>query len=213
MKTNYQIIMENIINNLKSKPKLLLHACCGVCSSSVLEKLNPYFDITVLFYNPNIYPKEEFIKRLNTLKELIKKMNIKIRIELPPYNEEEFYEITKGLENEREGGKRCSKCFYLRLDKTAKIAKQNKYDYFCTTLSVSPYKDSQKLNKIGKILEEKYKINYLYSDFKKKEGYKRSNELSRKYELYRQNYCGCKYSLNEITKEVWGREVWKIKEE
>ena len=106
------------------------------------------------------------------------------------------------VENEKEGGERCTKCFYLRLNKTAKMAKENGFDYFCTTLSVSPYKDSQKLNKIGKILEEKYNINYLYSDFKKKEGYKRSNELSRKYELYRQNYCGCKYSLNEITKEA-----------
>ncbi|MBR3362456.1 MAG: epoxyqueuosine reductase QueH [Bacilli bacterium] len=202
MKTNYQIIMENIIKDLKEKPKLLLHACCGVCSSSVLEKLIPYFDITVLYYNPNIYPKEEFDKRLTTLNKLIKKMNIKTKIEVPPYNEEEFYEISKDLEAEKEGGERCTRCFYLRLEKTAKIAKKEGYDYFCTTLSVSPYKDSQKLNKIGKLLEEKFKIKYLYSDFKKKEGYKRSNELSKKYELYRQKYCGCKYSLNEMTKEV-----------
>ena len=202
MKTNYQILMENIINNLKDKPKLLLHACCGVCSSSVLESLIPYFDITILYYNPNIYPEEEFKKRLSTLNKLIKKMNIKIKIEVPSYKEEEFYDIAKGLEMEKEGGERCTKCFYLRLNKTAKIAKENGYDYFCTTLSVSPYKDSQKLNKIGKVLEEKYNIKYLYSDFKKKEGYKRSNELSKKYELYRQNYCGCKYSLNEIKKEM-----------
>ena len=202
MKTNYQIIMEDIINKLKTKPKLLLHACCGICSSSVLEKLIPYFDITVLFYNPNIYPEKEFKKRLTTLNKLIKKMNIKTKIEIPPYEEEEFYEISKGLEEEKEGGKRCTKCFYLRLNKTAHLAKKNGYDYFCTTLSVSPHKNSQILNKIGKTLEEKYQIKYLYSDFKKKEGYKRSNELSKKYELYRQNYCGCKYSLNEITKEV-----------
>ena len=115
------------------------------------------------------------------------------------YDSEKFEKMSKGLEKEKEGGERCTKCFYLRLEETAKIAKEKKYDYFCTTLSVSPYKDSQKLNKIGKVLEEKYNIKYLYSDFKKKEGYKRSNELSRKYNLYRQNYCGCKYSLNEIT--------------
>ena len=201
MKTNYNLIMEEIINNLKEKPKLLLHACCGICSASVLEKLSPYFDITILFYNPNIYPNEEFIKRLNTLKELIEKSNIKVKLETPTYNEEEFLQISKGLEEEKEGGERCTKCFYLRLEKTAQIAKEKKYDYFCTTLSVSPYKDAQKLNKIGKVLEKKYNIKYLYSDFKKKEGYKRSNELSKKYNLYRQNYCGCKYSLNEI-KEV-----------
>lgn len=202
MKTNYQIIMEKIIENLNNKPKLLLHACCGVCSSSVLEKLIPYFDITILYYNPNIHPEKEFKKRLNTLEKLIKKMNIKTKIEVPKYDEEEFYKIAKGLEEEKEGEKRCTKCYYLRLNKTAQIAKEKGYDYFCTTLSVSPYKDSQKLNKIGKILEEKYNIKYLFSDFKKKEGYKRSNELSKKYELYRQNYCGCKYSFNKITKEV-----------
>ena len=202
MKTNYQTVMENIINNLNNKPKLLLHACCGICSSSVLEKLLPFFDITILFYNPNIYPKEEFEKRLKTLKELTEKMNIKVKIEVPKYNENEFNEISKGLEKEKEGGERCTKCYYLRLNQTAKIGKENNYDYFCTTLSVSPYKNSEKLNKIGEILEKKYKINYLYSDFKKKEGFKRSNELSKKYELYRQNYCGCKYSLRESNKEL-----------
>ena len=199
MKTNYQIIMENIINNLEKKPRLLLHACCGVCSSSVLEKLIPYFTITVLYYNPNIYPEAEYQKRLSTLKELIEKMYLNIEVMEIGYDSEKFEEMSKGLEKEKEGGERCTKCFYLRLEETAKIAKEKKYDYFCTTLSVSPYKDSQKLNKIGKVLEEKYNIKYLYSDFKKKEGYKRSNELSRKYNLYRQNYCGCKYSLNEIT--------------
>lgn len=198
MKTNYQIIMEDIINNLDKKPKLLLHACCGICSSSVLERLIPYFDITVLYYNPNIYPEEEYIKRYETLKELITKSKSNVKIKEIGYESEKFDKIAQGLENEKEGGARCTKCFYLRLEETAKLAQKEDYDYFCTTLSVSPYKNSQKLNEIGKILENKYKINYLYSDFKKKEGYKRSNELSRKYELYRQNYCGCKYSLNEI---------------
>ena len=197
MKINYNQIMEETITNLKGKPKLLLHACCGVCSSSVLERLYPFFDITVLYYNPNIYPEEEYLKRFNTLKEITLKMKIKVKLLEIGYESKEFKNISKGLENEKEGGKRCTKCFLLRLEKTAKLAQKHNFDYFTTTLSVSPYKDSQKLNKIGKILSEKYNVEYLYSDFKKKEGYKRSNELAKKYDLYRQNYCGCKYSLNE----------------
>ena len=197
MKINYNQIMEETITNLKGKPKLLLHACCGVCSSSVLERLYPFFDITVLYYNPNIYPEEEYLKRFNTLKEITLKMKIKVKLLEIGYESKEFKNISKGLENEKEGGKRCAKCFYLRLEKTAKLAQKHNFDYFTTTLSVSPYKDSQKLNKIGKILSEKYNVEYLYSDFKKKEGYKRSNELAKKYNLYRQHYCGCKYSLNE----------------
>ena len=197
MKINYNQIMEETITNLKGKPKLLLHACCGVCSSSVLERLYPFFDITVLYYNPNIYPEEEYLKRFNTLKEITLKMKIKVKLLEIGYESKEFKNISKGLENEKEGGKRCTKCFLLRLEKTAKLAKKHNFDYFTTTLSVSPYKDSQKLNKIGKILSEKYNVEYIYSDFKKKEGYKRSNELAKKYNLYRQHYCGCKYSLNE----------------
>ena len=197
MKTNYNLIMEDIINNLKDKPKLLLHACCGVCSSSVLERLYPFFDITILYYNPNIYPEGEYLKRLNVQKEIIQKMNLKVKLLEIGYLKKDFDEISKGLENEKEGGIRCSKCFCLRLEKTAHLAKKKHYDYFTTTLSVSPYKNSEKLNKIGKILSEKYDIKYLYSDFKKKEGYKRSNELAKQYNLYRQHYCGCKYSLKE----------------
>ena len=189
--------MEDIIKNMQGKPKLLLHACCGVCSSSVIEKLYPFFEITILYYNPNIYPKEEYIKRLNTQKEIIDKMNINIKLLEIGYLNEEFENIAKGLEDEKEGGTRCTKCFYLRLEKTAKIAKNLNYDYFTTTLSVSPYKDSQRLNKIGEVLEKEYNVKYLYSDFKKKEGYKRSNELAKIYNLYRQHYCGCKYSLKE----------------
>ena len=197
MKTNYNIIMEEIISKLNTKPKLLLHACCGICSSSVLERLYPFFEITILYYNPNIYPKEEYIKRLNTQKEVIEKMKLKVNLLEIGYNSEDFDKIAKGLENEKEGGTRCTKCFYLRLDKTAQIAKENNFDYFTTTLSVSPYKNSQTLNKIGSVLEEKYQIKYLYSDFKKKEGYKRSSQLSKQYNLYRQHYCGCAYSLKE----------------
>ncbi|MBR3209298.1 MAG: epoxyqueuosine reductase QueH [Bacilli bacterium] len=195
MKVNYQLVMEDIISNLKNKPRLLLHACCGVCSSSVLEKLLPFFEITVLYYNPNIYPEEEYFKRLETLKELISKMNLNVDVLTFDYDYSEFKSEVIGLENEKEGGARCSKCFLLRLEKTASLAKEKGFDYFCTTLSVSPYKDSERLNSFGKLFEEKYGVNYLYSDFKKKEGYKRSNELSRRYNLYRQHYCGCEFSL------------------
>lgn len=203
MKTNYNQIMENIISNLKEKPKLLLHACCGVCSSSVLEKLINHFDITVLYYNPNIYPKEEYDLRYENLKKIISKIDKNIKLLEMGYNEEEFNNKIKGLEKEKEGGKRCTKCFYLRLEETAKIAQSKNYDFFTTTLSVSPYKNSEILNKIGSILEEKYNIKYLYSDFKKKNGYKRSNELAKKYNLYRQNYCGCKYSKEENNYKKW----------
>lgn len=194
---NYNDLMEEEIKNLNGKPKLLLHACCGVCSSSVIERLYPYFDITILYYNPNIYPKAEYMKRLVALEEIIDKMKLDVRLIELGYLHREFKDKVKGLEKEKEGGERCNKCFYLRLEESAKFAKRNNFDYFTTTLSVSPYKNSQKLNEIGKILEEKYDIKYLYSDFKKKEGYKRSNELSNKYGIYRQHYCGCEYSLKE----------------
>lgn len=194
---NYNDLMEEEIKNLNGKPKLLLHACCGVCSSSVIERLYPYFDITILYYNPNIYPKAEYMKRLVALEEIIDKMKLDVRLIELGYLHREFKDKVKGLEKEKEGGERCNKCFYLRLEESAKFAKRNNFDYFTTTLSVSPYKNSQKLNEIGKMLEEKYNIKYLYSDFKKKEGYKRSNELSNKYGIYRQHYCGCEYSLKE----------------
>ncbi len=207
MKTNYNLIMEEIISNLKYKPSLLLHACCGICSSAVLERLYPYFEITVLYYNPNIYPEAEYQKRLNVQREVIKKMHFKVKLLEIGYNKKDFDNIAKGLEDEKEGGARCTKCFYLRLEKTAKIAKENHFDYFTTTLSISPYKNSQKLNQIGEVLSKKYNIKYLYSDFKKKEGYKRSNELSKKYNLYRQHYCGCQYSLMQAQEYLKQKEL------
>lgn len=207
MKINYNLIMEETLKNLKDKPKLLLHACCGVCSGSVLERLYPFFDITVLYYNPNIYPEEEYQKRLEVQKEIINKMNLKVALLEIGYHAKEFEEITKNLEKEKEGGIRCTKCFHLRLKKTAEIAKINGFDYFTTTLSVSPYKDSERLNKIGEVLEKEYNVKYLYSDFKKKEGYKRSNELAKKYNLYRQHYCGCKYSLEEANEYQRQKEL------
>ncbi len=197
MKTNYQKILDEIIDNLEERPTLLLHACCGVCSSYVLEYLTRHFDITILYYNPNIYPEAEYIKRLNTQKEIIEKMVPTVKLMEIGYDDKTFNKTVVGLENEPEGGARCNKCFYLRLEQTAKIAKEQNFDYFCTTLSVSPYKNSSKLNEIGKLLEQIYNVKYLYSDFKKKEGYKRSTELAKYYNLYRQDYCGCQYSLEE----------------
>lgn len=194
---NYNVLMEKIISDLDYKPRLLMHACCGICSSSVLERLVPFFDISVLYYNPNTYPYDEYIKRFNTLKEAVDKMGLNVEVLEIGYNDERFYEIAKGFENESEGGKRCVRCFNLRMEEAAKFAKENNYDYFCTTLSVSPHKDSKILNNIGEALQNKYGIKYLFSDFKKKEGFKRSNELSKKYNLYRQNYCGCEFSLKE----------------
>lgn len=197
IKVNYQLELEKILNNLEGKPRLLLHACCGVCSSYVLEYLSKYFEITVLYYNPNIYPRAEYDKRLLNQKKIIDEMVPQVKLKTVTYDENEFLDYVNGLEGEPEGGVRCTKCFILRMEKTAVIAKEENYDYFCTTLSVSPYKDSQRLNKIGKYLEEKYDVKYLYSDFKKKNGYKRSNELAREYDIYRQDYCGCRYSIRE----------------
>ncbi len=197
IKVNYQLELEKILNNLKGKPRLLLHACCGVCSSYVLEYLSKYFEITVLYYNPNIYPRVEYDKRLLNQKKIIDEMVPQVKLKTVTYDENEFLDYVDGLEDEPEGGVRCTKCFILRMEKTVIIAKEENYDYFCTTLSVSPYKDSQRLNKIGKYLEEKYGVKYLYSDFKKKNGYKRSNELAREYDIYRQDYCGCRYSIRE----------------
>lgn len=199
MKENYQLKMEEIIHSIDSDraPKLLLQACCAPCSSYVIELLSNYFQITILYYNPNIYPFSEYEKRLGEVRKLIKLINGKnpINIMEVDYDSASFDSISKGLENEKEGGIRCHKCYYLRMEKTAKLAKEYNYDFFTTTLSISPYKNAQVLNRIGEVLEEKYHVRYLYADFKKKEGYKRSIELSKQFNLYRQEYCGCKYSI------------------
>lgn len=198
-KINYSKKTEWIIENNKREqilPSLLIHACCAPCSSACLEYLNKYFDITVYFYNPNISPKAEFDKRLNEEKRLLKSMPFDNNVDIIAgfYDYNEFLEISKGLENVPEGGERCFKCYRLRLEKTAQLAKEKGFDYFCTTLSISPLKNSQKINEIGYETAEKYGVNWLPSDFKKKEGYKRSIELSKKYGLYRQNFCGCPFS-------------------
>lgn len=189
-KINFQKKMEDEISSLNGTPSLLLHSCCGPCSSYVLEVLSEYFNVTVLYYNPNIYPETEYIKRLNEQIKIIENMPFKNPVRLMPcdYNEDEFLSAAEGFEKEREGGSRCEKCFILRMKKTALLAKENGYNYFTTTLSVSPHKNAQMLNNIGEAFSEKYNIKYLYADFKKKEGYKRSIILSKEYDLYRQDY-------------------------
>ena len=192
MNINYNEEMKKIISNLDDHNKLLLHSCCGPCSSSVIERLRDYFDITVIYYNPNIEPKEEYEKRKSEQLRLLNELRIKF-MDID-YLNNEYHEKVKGYENEPENGLRCPLCFELRLDKTASKAKENNFDYFGTTLTVSPHKNSKIINEIGLKLEEKYGVKFLLSDFKKEDGYKRSIELSKKYDLYRQDYCGCLYS-------------------
>ena len=194
-KINYQKELDKILEGLGNrKPSLLVHSCCAPCSSYVLEYLTEYFDITVLYYNPNIYPDTEYYHRKEEQKRLISEIDKGIKFFDCDFESGLFYEKVKGLENEKEGGKRCEVCFNLRLSKTACLAKENNFDYFVTTLSISPLKNAELLNNIGNELAKEYDVKYLPSDFKKKEGYKKSIELSKKYNLYRQDYCGCVYS-------------------
>ena len=197
---NYQNKLDEIIKSLDNKPKLLLHACCAPCSSYVIEYLSKYFDITIYYYNPNIYPDREYNRRFNELKLFLPRFNKDIKLIEELYNPNDYNLAIKGLEKLGEKSKRCYECYKLRMDKSAFYAKKNKYDYFTTTLSISPYKVSSWINEIGEELEKKYNIKYLYSDFKKDNGYKRSLELSNEYNLYRQDYCGCKYSKKEREK-------------
>ncbi len=199
---NYQKELDKILSEIKESdrlPKLLVHSCCAPCSSYVLEYLNPYFKITVLYYNPNISPVEEYEKRKAEQIRLINEGDWKnpIKIMDCDYEGDKYTAAVKGLENEPEGGARCRVCFGLRLDEAARLARANDFDYFVTTLSISPLKNARLLNEIGNKLGEKYGIKYLPSDFKKREGYKQSIELSRRYNLYRQNFCGCKYSKSK----------------
>lgn len=201
-KINYQKELDKIIENNVNKgivPTLLLHSCCAPCSSYVLEYLSKYFKITVLYYNPNIFPKEEYLYRIKEQARLIRNLPATNPIEFisTDYEPEPFYEIAKGLEKEPEGGRRCEKCFRLRLSYAANISKEQGFDYFTTTLSISPLKNSEVLNRVGEEVSEKYGVKHLTSDFKKRDGYKRSVELSKEYQLYRQDYCGCVYSKIE----------------
>ena len=183
------------IDELKKEPKkkILIHACCGPCSSEVIDFLKEVFDITIYYYNPSIYPKEEYEKRYDQFSLLPYKFDIV----KGKYEEDKYYDAIKGYEDLGEFSERCYKCFYFRLEETAIYASVHHFDYFTTTLSISPYKNSKWINEIGYELSKKYNIEYLYSDFKKQEGYKKSIELSKKYKLYRQEYCGCKYSKEE----------------
>ena len=189
---NYDIEMNKIINSLKDKPTLLLHSCCAPCSTTCIERLKDYFDITILYYNPNIEPYEEYDKRKQEQIRIIKQYGIKYLD--CDYDNDLFHKKVFGYESEPEKGLRCHICYRMRLDYTALKAKENNFSYFGTTLTVSPYKLSKIINEIGIDFETKYNIKFLMSDFKKNEGYKKSIELSKKYGLYRQNYCGCIYS-------------------
>lgn len=205
-KINYQKILDSILNQIKqeqTKPKLLLHACCAPCSSYVLEYLADFFDITIYYYNPNIYPQEEYERRLQELKDFLPRFPVatknQIKLIQTEYNPQDFYNAIKIKENpelatEPEKGERCYRCYKFRLQKAFEYAYQNNFTYFCTTLSISPFKDSEKINNIGKQIQEFTDPIFLTSDFKKNNGFKRSLELSQEYNLYRQQYCGCIYS-------------------
>lgn len=178
---------------------MLLHGCCGPCSSSVLEYLTQFFDVTVLWYNPNLFPGEEFSRRYDTLRELIGKMGLteRVNVVFEEYRSEEYYRAVRGLENEPEGGKRCTECFRLRLKECAKIAAERGFDYFCTTLTVSRHKDAERINRLGEEIAAELGVRWLPSDFKKRNGENRSQELAELYGLYRQLYCGCEFSLRK----------------
>ena len=199
-KLDYNKQMKEIICGLTTKPTLLLHSCCAPCSSSVLKRLVDYFDITIFFYNPNMDSLEEFEKRKSEEKRLVNELNLKFNYNIKmvdcDYSKKDYDELVVGLENEHEGGKRCDVCYRLRLTKTCQYAKNNNFNFFTTTLSVSPYKNAKKLNDIGLELENAFNVRYLVADFKKEDGYKQSILLSKEYNLYRQNYCGCQFSKN-----------------
>lgn len=210
-KNYYQMFLATIQNlDKQHKPKLLLHVCCAPCSSRCLEVLEEYFDITVFFFNPNISPKEEYQKRLAELKNFAKNVHPNVKVVEGGYDNQSFEElVAKGLEDLPEGGERCKKCYRQRLMASAEYAKQNGFEYFTTSLSISPYKNSKALNEIGGEIAKEIGVKYLFSDFKKEDGYKRSIELSKKYNLYRQDYCGCKYS--KLAREKYLNSL-KIKE-
>ena len=201
MKQNYQKQMDAIVASLPQgeRPRLLLQSCCGPCSSYVLEALTPFFRVTVLYYNPNIQPRAEYDLRLENQRKIIAALPTPSAVDILEcdYDGEKYDAAVKGLEAEPEGGARCTVCFRLRLEETAKRASELGYDWFCTTLTVSPHKDAERLNQIGRTLGERYGVPFLPSDFKKREGYKRSIQLSKEYELYRQDYCGCLFSKSE----------------
>ncbi|MCR5416801.1 MAG: epoxyqueuosine reductase QueH [Pseudobutyrivibrio sp.] len=210
-KINYQKELDNLINNITKEgqvPSLLLHSCCGPCSSYCIEYLSQYFSITVYYYNPNIYPDEEYYTRVKEQQKFIDSFPAVHPVSFieGDYDKPRFYDIAKGLEQEPEKGARCHKCYDLRLRRTAEVAKEKGFDFFSTTLTISPMKDSQVLNQIGQKIAEEVGIDWLPSDFKKKNGYKRSTELSKEYDMYRQDYCGCVYSYRDRQLEKQAKE-------
>ena len=204
---NYQRELDRLLQGLEGRrPRLLLHSCCGVCSSAVLEYLAEHFALTLLWYNPNLYPQAEFEKRYATLLELLDKMGLRAQVSVlvEPWRHEDYRAAVQGLEDEPEGGARCPLCFRLRLRETAQIAARQGFDYFCTTLSLSRHKDAQLLNRLGEEAAEAFGVAWLPSDFKKQGREMRATELAEHYGLYRQLYCGCEYSLQK--RESHGRE-------
>lgn len=208
MGKNYQFLSDAVIGSVGGESKsLLLQCCCGPCSTYVLEYLSRHFALTVLFYNPNIQPAEEYEKRLFWLKRVVSGYGGQVAALDCPYEGEAFVEAVRGIEQEPEGGARCTRCFRLRLRETARLAAERGFDYFCTTLTVSPHKDAERINEIGLALEREFGVSWLPSDFKKREGYKRATELSRQQGLYRQGYCGCAFSLAEAKKREEMKKV------
>lgn len=207
MNRNYQKELDKLlesVGSMQKKPRLFLHACCAPCSSYCLEYLSKYFSITVFFYNPNIFPQEEYQKRVEEIKRLIGEMSFENPVDFieGAYNPQDFFDMAKGLEKVAEGGERCFRCYRQRMEETARLARMGGYDYFTTTLSISPLKNAAKINEIGEELGGIYEVAHLPSDFKKKNGYKRSIELSAEHQLYRQNYCGCVYSRRETEEKI-----------
>lgn len=200
-KKNYYIEFEKVIRgiDLDNPPSLLLHSCCGPCSTSVLELLSDYFKVTLLYYNPNIYPSDEYYKRLEEQKKVLGKVNGRFKIDFLEgrYDPAEYFDAVKGVEHLPEGSQRCFNCYELRLREAAQFAKKLHIDYFATTLSVSPYKNAQIINELGEKIAQEYEVNHLPNDFKKKDGYKKSVELSKSWNIYRQDYCGCPFSKRE----------------
>lgn len=206
-KVNYQNKLLELVKDFKDKPRLLLHSCCGPCSTQVIDFLRNYFKITVYYYNPNIEPDLEYEKRKREQIRFIneaKKQDESLDLDFLDcgYDNDSFKKISKGLEQEKEGGARCSKCFYLRLKETARKAKELGYDYFGTTLTVSPHKNSQVINRIGENIQEELNMPFIYGDFKKNDGYKKSIEFAKQYDLYRQDYCGCLYGKYEQNRSM-----------
>ena len=198
MKKNFQAEYDRIVReNGEKRPRVLLHSCCGPCSSSVLERLTEHFDVTLLWYNPNIYPEAEFDRRLQTQRQLIEASGLSDRVEILalPWGSPVYYDRIRGLEAEPEHGARCTECFRLRLEETARLAAARGFDYFCTTLTLSRHKNAELINALGEAIGQAAGVRWLPSDFKKKGGELRSTQLSRQYGLYRQSYCGCEFSL------------------